>query len=60
MSGRFEQETLKASLERLAIDSESFFEKAELALKDVPREERWGQRLERDYFWEKLPSSLQE
>jgi len=59
MSDQLEHGTLSVSFDQLAIDSESYFEKAEAALTNVQREENW-QRFERDHFWAGLPPNLRE
>lgn len=59
MSDQLEHGTLSVSFDRLAIDSESYFEKAEAALTNVQREEDW-QKFERDHFWAELPPNLRE
>lgn len=57
MSDQLEHGTLSVSFDQLAIDSESYFEKAEASLTNVQREENW-RRFERDHFWAELPPNL--
>ena len=59
MTDQLEHGTLGVLLDRLGIDAEVYFDKAEAVLTDIPREERWS-RFERDHFWAELPQDLRE
>jgi hypothetical protein len=59
MTDQSEHGTLGVLLDRLGIDAEVYFDKAQAVLTDTPRGDRWS-RFERDHFWAELPQDLRE
>ena len=59
MNNEIEQKGLGILLVALERDVVAYFDRAEVALKDIARPDRW-ERPDRDYFWDELPEQLRE
>lgn len=59
MTDMLDRETLGASLDALGKDAKAYFDRAEAALAEIPRPERWS-RPARDYFLVQLPPKERE
>lgn len=60
MPEQFEVSDLRASVDRLRTDADGYFDRAEVALSGVSREDLRWLTIGRDHFWAQLPAPLQD